>query len=87
MDFADPEDHREKIKENEKRDKYTDIARDLKKKLWNMRVTVILIVIGTLVTIPKDLIKGQLEFGKRVETIQTTAFLRSARILRRVQET
>ena len=51
-----------------------------------MKVTVISIVIGALGTIPKDLIKGpeDLEIKGLVEAIQTTALLRSARILRRV---
>ena len=47
------------------------------------------IVTGALGTITKGLLKGleDLEVGGRVETIQTTALLRMARILRRVQET
>ena len=47
------------------------------------------IVIGALGTVTKGLIKGleDLEIRGRVETIQTTALLRSARILRRVLET
>ena len=34
-DFADPADHRIKLKECEKKDKYLDFVRELK-KLWNM---------------------------------------------------
>ena len=39
---------------------------------------------GTLGTIPKNLVKGleELEIGVRAETIQTTALLRSLRMLR-----
>ena len=44
VNFAIPADHRIKLKEREKRDKYLDLARELK-KLWNMKVTIILIVI------------------------------------------
>ena len=46
-------------------------------------------VIGALGTISKELIKGleDLEIRGQVETIKTTVFLRSARILRRIQET
>ena len=33
MDFAIPEDHRVKLKESEKRDKYLDFARELKKTM------------------------------------------------------
>ena len=40
VDFAFPANHRIKLKENEKKDKYLDLTRELK-KLWNMKVTVI----------------------------------------------
>ena len=33
MDFAIPADHRVKLKESEKRDKYVDLARELKKTM------------------------------------------------------
>ena len=54
-----------------------------------MKVTIVPIVIGALGTITKGLLKGlkDLEIGGRVETIETTALLRTARILRRVLET
>ena len=54
-----------------------------------MKVTIVPIVIGALGTVTKGLLKGleDLEVGGRVETIQMTALLRTARILRRVQET
>ena len=88
VDFAVPADHRIKLKECEKRDKYLDLARELK-KLWNMKMTIIPIVIGAFGTVTKRLLKGpeDLEVGGRVETIQTTALLKTARILRRVPET
>ena len=88
VDFAVLVDHRIKLKECEKRDKYLDLARELK-KLWNMKVTIISIVIGAFGTITKGLLKGleELEVGDRVETIQTTALLKTARILRRILET
>ena len=35
MDFAVPADHRVKLKENEKKDKYLDLAREVK-KMWNI---------------------------------------------------
>ena len=85
VDLAAPADHRIKPKETEKKDKYLDLARELK-KLWNMKVTIIPIVIGVFSTITKELLKGQadLEVEGRVETIQTTALLRTASILRSV---
>ena len=58
MDFAVPADHRVKLKESEKRDEYLYHARELK-KLWNMKVTFIPIVIGALVTVTEGLLKGQ----------------------------
>ena len=173
MDFAVPADHRIKLKESEKKDKYLNFARELK-KLLNMQVTILPIVIdasgtdlvwfllfngistsvGYLMpkpfseknssatilpiarrirvsylsqgylsesecnsaigvrtrvlrfhspslypvhhkdtpasgTVTKGLVKGleDLEVGRRVETIQTTALLRTAKILGRVLET
>ena len=88
MNFAVPADHRVKFKKGEKKNKYLDLARELK-KLWNMKVTKIPIVIGALGTIPKGLIKGleDLEIRGQLVTIQTTTLLRSARILRKVEET
>ena len=54
-----------------------------------MRVTIVPIVIGAFGTVSKGLLKGleDLEVGGRVETIQSTALLKTARILRRVLET
>ena len=51
-----------------------------------MKVTVIPNVIGKLSTITKGLVQGleDMEIRGRVETIQTTAFFKSPRILRRV---
>ena len=88
VDFAVPADHRIKLKECEKRDKYLELAKELK-KIWNMKVTIIPIVIGAFDTVTKGLLKGleDLEVGDRGETIQTTALLKTARILRRVLET
>ena len=88
VNFAVPADHRIKLKEREKKDEYLDLAWELK-KLWNMQVTIIPIVIGAFGTVTKGLQEGleDLEVGGRVGTIQTIALLRTARILRRVLET
>ena len=53
------------------------------KKLWNMKVTIV--PIGALGIITKGLLKGleDLAVGGQVVTIQTTALLRTARIMRR----
>ena len=88
VDFAVSPDHRINLKECEKKNKYFNLAIELK-KLWNMRVTIVPIVIGAFGTITKGLLKGleDLEVGGRVETIQITALLRTVRILRRILET
>ena len=88
VNFAVSADHRIKLKERENRDKYVDLARELK-KLSNIKVKIIPIVIGAFGTVTKRSLKGMkdLEVGERVETIQTTSLLKTARILRRVLET
>ena len=59
VDFAVPADHRIKLKEWKRKDKYFDLARELK-KLWNMKVTIIPIVIGAFGTVTKGLLKEDL---------------------------
>ena len=44
--------------EGKRKDKYLDLARELEKKLWNMKVTIMPIVISTLGTIIKGLVQG-----------------------------
>ena len=78
VDIAVPADHRVKLKESEKKDKYLDFSRDLKtkqnkktpQKLWNMKETVIPVVAGALGTVTKGLVQGleDLEIGGRAET-------------------
>ena len=88
MNFSVQTHHRVKIKESEKRDKYIDLARELK-ELWNMKLTGRPIVIGWLWTITKGLIKTpeDLKIKKNIETIYTTVLLKSGKILRIVLET
>ena len=57
VDFAILADHRVKIKESEKIHKYLDLTRELKKN-WNMRVTMMLIVVGKFGMTPKAWKKG-----------------------------
>ena len=61
MKLAVPSDHIVKLKEIEKKDKYLDLASELK-RLWNMQVTLKSIVNGVLGTVSKG----------REGTIQTT---------------
>ncbi len=57
VDFAIPAAHRIKLKECEKKDKFLNLARKLK-KLWNMKVKIIPFVIGSFGTVTKGLLKG-----------------------------
>ena len=84
VEFVARMDHKVKIKEKEKRDNYLDLAGE-QKRLWNMRLSVIPIRIGALGTVHKDLVirLKELEIGRRAEPIQTTALIRSDRILKR----
>ena len=84
VDFAVPANHIIKLKDCEEKDKYLDLGREYKKQ-WNIKVTIVPIVIGAFGTATKGL--ENLEVGGRVKTIQTTARLRTDRILRRVLET
>ena len=88
VDFRVLADHSVKLKESEKENNYLDLARELK-KLWNMKVTFIPVVISALGTVTKGLIKGleDLKITGQVETIQTSTIFTLARILRIVLET
>ena len=87
VDFVVAANSRIKIKESKKIYKCLDLAKELK-KLPNIKVAVVPIVIGVLGTISKGLIRGleELEIEGRDEAIQPTALLRSAIILRRIPE-
>ena len=78
VNFTDPAIHWVKIKESKK----INLARDKKKqqqKLWNMKVTVIVIVVSALRTVPKGLERSleKLETRGRILTIKTTVLWRS----------
>ena len=80
MDFNVLFDNRVNVKESKKRDKYQDNPKELKKKLWNMKVTVLSIVIGTFDTVTKELVERlkDLEIRGRVETLQITSLLKAS---------
>ena len=88
IDIAYPSDWRVDTKNEEKINKYLDLAIDIK-ELWKMKsVKVVLVVIGALVAIPKRL-EGYLKninAGIELTALQRTVLLGSARILRRVLE-
>ena len=78
-----------KIELKEKRRINTSTLPGNWKKLRNLEATFIIIVIGALGRVNEGLIKELEDFKiiERVETIQTTVLLRSARILRSVLKT
>ena len=86
-DFAIPHDSRVDSKDIEKFEKYQDLVRELK-KLWDMKIVVILIVIGALGTTPKALPKRLKDIGikSNVVELQKSVILNTARILRKVLE-
>ena len=86
IDIAVPGD-RVEAKENEKVQKYQDLARELR-KLWQVKVKVVPVVVGALGTIPMALEKHLKEIGTsvRVELLQKAALLGTARILRKTLE-
>ena len=77
LNFVVQVDHKIKTKESVKRDYNLDLARELKKKTWNMKIMIIPIVIRALETIPKGLVKGLEDLANKgqAETILTTALL------------
>lgn len=87
IDIAVPGDTRVKTKEDEKCDKYRELCKELG-KLWKVKCTVIPVVIGALGTVPTRLTSflGIMGINLSVETIQKSAILGSARILRKVLE-
>ena len=76
VDLTITADHRQKIEESEKKDKYLDFARELKYQL-DIKVTLMPIIISALGTVRKGLEKRleELEIRGRIELIQTTALL------------
>ena len=70
VDFVVPTDHRMKIKDRKRRDKYLDFVRVIK-KLWNMKLKVIVFILGALGTIPKSIDKSlrEMEIKERIKAI------------------
>ena len=85
IDVAIPEDGRVRAKENEKVEKYQDLAREVR-KIRGVRTKVIPIVVGALETKPLRLKENLRTIGvdTSTELIQRHALLGSARILRKV---
>ena len=88
IDIAVPGDTRTYDKETEKIEKYQELAREIK-RLWKLHsVTVVPVIIGALGTISKAHLSylATLNVHLSFETIQKSAILGSATILRKVLE-
>ena len=87
IDFAVPGDSRIEEKEKEKIEKYQDLRRELQ-KIWNVRVKIMQLVVGSLGAIPKQISNRLKEtrITAEIEQVQKTVLLGTARILRKVLE-
>ena len=85
--FAVPGDSRIEEKEKDKTEKYQDLGRELQ-KIWNVKVKIIPLVVGSVGAIPKQFGSRLKQIGITVETaqVQKTVLLGTARILRKVLE-
>ena len=87
IDFAVPGDSMIEEKEKGKIEKYQELGRKLQ-KIWNVKVKIIPLVVGSLDAIPKQFGNRLKQIGITVGTaqVQKTVLLGTARILRKVLE-
>ena len=87
IDFVVPGDSRIEEKEKYKIEKYQDLGRELQ-KIWNVKMNIIPLVVGSLGAIPKQFGNRLKEIGITVgrAQVQKTVLLGTARILRKVLE-
>ena len=87
IDFAVPRDSRIEEKEKDKIEKYQELGRELQ-KIWNVKVKIIPLVVGSLGAIPKQFGNRLKQIGIAVGTaqVQKTVLLGTAGILRKVLE-
>ena len=87
IDFAVLEDSRIEEKEKEKIKKYQDLRKELQ-MIWNVRVKIIPLVVGSLGAIPKQFSKRLEENGitAEIRQVQKSVLLETTRILRKVLE-
>ena len=87
IDFAIPYDTRVDDKEIEMIEKYLDLATELK-KVWNMKVTVVPLIVGALGTPAKALEKRlkSIDIETKITELQKTFIIHTSRILRKVLE-
>ena len=87
IDFAVPGDSKIEEKEKDTIEKYQDLGRELQ-KIWNVKVKIIPLVVGSLGALPKEFGNRLKQIGITVGTaqVQKTVLLGMARILRKVLE-
>ena len=87
IDFAVPGDSRIKEKEKDNIEKYQDLGRELQ-KIWNVKVKIIPLAVGSLGAIPKQFGNRLKQIGITVGTaqVQKTVLFGTARILRKFLE-
>ena len=87
IDFACPFDSTIDVRKKDKMKGYNSLKRELK-KIWNMPVKVIPVVVGILGTTPKKLKQWLSDIGIKIRIVelQKTIILYSAKILRNVFE-
>ena len=87
IDFAVPGDSRIGEKEKDKIEKYQDLGRELQ-KMWNVKVKIIPLVVGSLGAIPKQFSNRLKQIGITAgkAQVQKTVLLGTARILKNVLE-
>ena len=87
IDFAFPGDSKIEEKEKDMIEKYQDLGRELQ-KIWNVKMKMIPLVIGSLGAIPKQFGNRLKQIGITVGTaqVQKTVQLGTARKLRKVRE-
>ena len=87
IDFAVPGDSRIEEREKDKIEKYKKLGRELQ-KIWNVKVKIIPLVVGSLGAIPKQFGNRLKQIGITVGTaqVQKTVLLGTARILTKVLE-
>ena len=87
INFAFPGDSRIEEKEKDKVEKYEDLGKELQ-KIWNVKVKIILLIVGSLGAIHKQFGNRLKQIGITVGTTQVEkiVLLGTARILRKVLE-
>ena len=87
IEFAVPGDSRIKEKKKEKIEKYQDLRRELQ-KIWNVKVKIIPLVVGSLGAKPNQFFNRLKKTGITVEIgqVQKTVLLGTVKILRKFPE-